>query len=171
MKKLFLASVLSSLMFAAGPFGLNIGKSNVEDVKKLDCKYRESYLIDGVYPNDGRFLSFENCHLMDNLKNAEFAFDDDGILVYVRLIFDDKNSYNELKTSLNKKYKITKSVEPFVGDRLSEYALKGEKIKLNSPHMSFSVYLEYEQNDFSKRVKKAQQKAKEQKQNATTNML
>lgn len=171
MKKLFLASVLSSLMFAAGPFGLNIGKSNVEDVKKLDCKYTESYLIDGVYPNDGRFLSFENCHLMDNLKDVEFAFDDDGILVYARLIFDSKSSYDELKTSLNKKYKITKSVEPFVGDRLSEYALKGEKIILSSPHMSFSVYLEYEQNDFSKRVKKAQQKAKEQKQNATTNML
>ena len=119
--------------------------------------------------HDGRFLSFENCHLIDDLKKVEFAFDDDGVMVYSRLIFSGKNSYNELKASLNKKYKITKSVEPFVGDRLSEYALNGEKIKLDSPHMDFSVYLEYD--DFAKRVKAAQNKVKQEKQEATTNML
>lgn len=171
MKKIILASALSGVLFAAGPFGLEIGKSKIDDVKKLDCKYTESYLIDYVYPNNGRFLNFDDCHLMDGMQKAEFAFNDNGILVYSRLIFDGKSSYNELKTSLNKKYKITKSVEPFVGDRLSEYKLKEEKISLSSPHMSFSVYLEYEQNDFAKRVKAAQKKAKEQKQNTASNML
>lgn len=172
MKKVIMIFMFNLVLLAAGPFGLELGKSTIDEVKnKLDCKYETSQIIDGVYPNNGYYLSYKSCSVIDDMTSVDFAFNDDGILVYAAIVFDGKPSYKTLKASLSSKYKITKNVEPFVGDRLSEYALNGEKIILSSPHLSFNTYLNYEQIDFMQRVKKAQAKAKQEKQNQTTNML
>lgn len=172
MKKFLVLALVFKGLFAAGPFGLEIGKSKIDDVKNaINCKYSESSIISGVYPNNGYYLSYEQCNLMDGLKSVDFAFDDDGVLVFAELIFDGKDYYNTLKSSLNQKYKISKTVEPFVGNKLSEYSLNKEKITLNSPHMSFDVFLTYEQNEFMNKVKKAKNNQKAKEQEERTNLL
>ncbi|MBZ7987438.1 hypothetical protein [Campylobacter canadensis] len=174
MKKISILTILSSALLAAGPFGLELSKSTIDDaLNVLDCnkEYSKSQFIDGVYKNNGYYLEFNNCKMMDNISTLVLGFNDDKVLEYAAISFNNKDNFKNLKQSLQSKYKITSSVEPFVGDKIVEFSDKNQIIKLEAMHMSFSLSLSYYTKDFEVRINKALKEKERKKQEKNTNML
>ena len=144
--------------------GLEIGKSTIEDVKS---KYKIEY-------SDTNTFDWGSSHIIDssaiNIEglNKVYVFlkKDDGKVGSVVMLFDKSRSrFDELADSLQKKYKVTSSKRPRVGDAHVHLQDGNTLIELEAPHMSFMMTLAYvDKNVREAAERKSNQEAQLKKQ-------
>lgn len=157
-KSRIIATMLLSVIAYAdpAPFGLEIGKASVADVKaKYSTKYTgiNKYSNGDVYDLDVSELS------LDGLESATVIFGANGKLQGVFCTLP-KEKFKYLFGSLKSKYKLLNSNMPFVGDSSAKFVDGNTEITLNAPHMSFVMDMNYIDKNLMKRFK--QQSSNEQ---------
>lgn len=165
MKKSVVAALLlvPAIAFAdPSPFGLEIGKATIKDVKsKYSVKSAgtNKYSQGEMYDLDVSKISFED------LQSARAIFGTDGRLLAI-LCTLPKSKFNYLLDSLKGKYKIVNSNIPFVGDKSANFVNGGTEISLNAPHLSFEMDMNYVHKDlqraYNEQINKDQQQKKKQ---------
>lgn len=151
LKTILAASLLIMTLLHAdpAPFGLEIGKASVADVKaKYSTKYTgiNKYSNGEVYDLDVSELSFEG------LESATLIFGDNGKLQAV-LCTLPKEKFNYLFTTMKSKYKLLNSNIPFVGDTSAKFVNGNTEVTLNAPHMSFQMDMAYIDKTLVKKFK------------------
>ena len=151
----------------ASVLGLEMGKSTVSALKnKFEV---ESQGINQW--SRGEMYSIDTAGIpIDGIKNALAIFNTDGKLDCVLLTIQ-KHRFDELSSSLQKKYKVTKKVKPFVGDSYVHFKDGNTLIELDAPHMSFAMTLIYMQEDFKKSFKTGVKAEEDQKRQAESDVL
>lgn len=153
-----------ALLVNPAPFGLEIGKATLKDLKAAGHSiiYSDKSLWDGmIYKVDTTSLGLEG------LQEASFIFNDQEILQAVLLVMN-KDHFSFMLNSLSEKYKLVRKDIPFVGNRQARFSKGHCVIDMDSPHLSFSFEIAYMTKEFEeiykkKRQHKVDQKEKEQK--------
>ncbi|TCM65087.1 hypothetical protein EC844_11650 [Acinetobacter calcoaceticus] len=148
--------------------GFKLQDSTFDSVKARLKNYQlggESYAGGPVLENDGSGFDIEG------LRSTQFAFDANNKLHYVFMNIDgtqDKQaSYNRIVSYIKERgYKVVRSKEPFVGDRLTEFVSPAqETITVSAPHLDFTVYVEYVSPKFLQMRNATQQQSQQDKTN------
>ena len=145
---------------APAPFGLEIGKATVADVKAaypVQSAGTNAYSGGEMYQIDVSRIEF------DGLKAVLAIFGKDGSLQAVSATLD-KNRFDAVNQSLAGKYKVVSKQLPFVGDKRVVYADGQTEIELNAPHMSFQMEMVYATKSLLKAFK--QQRSDDKKNKA-----
>lgn len=146
MKRTFLSLALLFPLIASAdpaPFGLEIGKTEIKDVKsKYGAKRTgtNDYSKGEMYELDVGDLGFQG------LKRCTAIFDKDGKLAAI-LATLSKNRFDELFKTLRGKYELHSSEIPFVGNKSAQFRDGSTRIMLDAPHMSFDMEMSYVRND------------------------
>lgn len=159
-KKIVLGlSFVSSLVLAdPAPFGLQIGKATVADVKS---KYSMKHIGMNKYSN-GAMYELDATELpLEGLQSSTIVLGSNGKIEAV-LCTLSKDKFDYLFGTLKKKYKLVNSSIPFVGDKYAKFIDGNTEIILNAPHMSFEMDMNYVDKNLMKKFK--QQTANEQQQ-------
>jgi len=122
------------------PFGLEIGKATITDVKD---NYSTSSLGINKYSN-GPMYELAGIE-MDGLEEITIIFDKSGKLAAVLTVFR-KSKFDFLLDSLSKKYELYSKKVPFVGSKSATLVDGDVEITLDAPHMSFKMKLNYISN-------------------------
>lgn len=151
-------------MVGTNVLGFKMQGSTFESVKKRLLNYQfnehhQSYAGGYLLENDGS--GFE----LEGLDHTQFGFDTDQKLVYVFMQIHESDhlnhtTYNKIVSYIKKNnYKIIRTIDPFVGDRKTEFQThNNEIIVVESPHMgNFNVYVEYYTKEFGRMRQEAQQ--------------
>lgn len=86
------------------------------------------------------------------LESTLFIFDDGNRLAAIILTMS-KSRFNAIHDTLKDKYPVRASQIPFVGNSYVRYGAPGATIELDAPHLSFSMDLRYQRDDFVARFK------------------
>jgi len=124
---------------AAEPFGLEIGKANLNDVMKShkgEIVGTNRWTKGAIYQLNPESLEFSG------LIAAEAIFDADRTLVGLLLKFP-KARFDKLNSTTAKHYPLKSSKTPFVGDKEAIYRDGDVNIELYSAHMSFEMKMYY----------------------------
>ena len=149
MKKLMVAILLStslSVLADPSPFGLEIGKATIEDVKakyKLTHTGTNKYSKGDMYTIDTSQINF------DGLKDVTLIFSQDDVLLAV-LTTLPKTKFESLMNGLGGKYKLVSKQIPFVGNKSAKFLDGNTEITLDSPHLSFQMSMNYINNELLK---------------------
>lgn len=167
--KIFIALILFSVAAFANPspFGLQIGKATVSEVKaKYSTQHKgvNKYSNGDMYDLDVSELSF------DGLDSAMVVFDSNGKLQAV-LCSLSKDKFQYLFGSLKKKYKLVHSNIPFVGDTSAKFMDGNTEITLNAPHMSFQMDMNYVDKNLVKKFKQESANEEQRKKNNESSQL
>lgn len=151
-------------MVGTNVLGFKMQDSTFESVKKRLLNYQfnehhQSYAGGYLLENDGS--GFE----LEGLNHTQFGFDTDQKLVYVFMQIHESDhlnhtTYNKIVSYIKKNnYKIIRTIDPFVGDRKTEFQThNNEIIVVESPHIgNFNVYVEYYTKEFGRMRQEAQQ--------------
>lgn len=160
--------ILASLLFAPvlafadpAPFGLELGKSTIDDVKN---KYSVENAGINKYSNGEMYELDVSEVKFDGLEKATIIFSQDGKLLAV-LTTLSKDKFDYLFDSLGKKYQLVSKKIPFVGDKSAKFIDGNTEISLDAPHMSFEMDMNYINKDLwisFKNKSNKEQKDKEQ---------
>lgn len=134
---LTLAATLS--WAAPAPFGLEIGKATVADLKNaypVKKTGTNSYSGGEMYQIDVSRIDFEG------LQSVLAIFGQDGTLQAVSATLH-KNRFDAVNQGLAGKYKSVSKKLPFVGDKRVVYVDGQTEIELNAPHLSFEMEMTY----------------------------
>lgn len=149
------------------PFGLEIGKASVENVKeKYTTKYTgiNKFSNGEMYEMDVSELSF------DGLESVVLIFGDNKKLRAV-LCKLQKEKFNYLFTTMRSKYKLVSSNIPFVGDTSAKFVNGNTEVILNAPHMSFQMEMNYIDTFLMKKFKQQSSNEVQQKKHKETAQL
>ena len=151
MKRLLftLCALVLSLSAWAGnvaPLGLEVGVADLKTVKarlggqtRLKDAGMNKWTGGPMLKSDGEGLDIEG------LQEITFIFgqDDklDGVIMQL-----GKHHLQEVAAALRKKYKVVRENFPFVGDASATYRQGDSVVKLNAPHLSFSMEVLYLSN-------------------------
>lgn len=156
MKSVFtvLFLLLFPLLAMAGnvaPLGLEIGVADLATVKsKLSGQTRlredgiNKWTLGPMLKGDGDGLEVEG------LQEITFIFGKDGKLDGIIMTLD-KSRLKEVLAALRKKYKPIRENIPFVGDASALYREGDSLVRVEAPHLSFSMEVLY----LSKRLDEA----------------
>lgn len=156
----FLIVLPLTLIADPSPFGLDIGKSTIKDVKEkypLEYKGINKYSGGKKYSIDTHNLQFEG------LLNVNIIFGKNEKLLAV-LTTLDKRKFDPLYNSLRRKYQLVSKKIPFVGTKIAKFIDGKTEITLNAPHMSFVMEMNYINQDFLKKFKVLSNQEEQQKQ-------
>lgn len=134
---LTLAATLS--WAAPAPFGLEIGKATVADLKNaypVKKAGTNSYSGGEMYQIDVSRIEFEG------LQSLVVLFGQDGTLQGVSATLN-KTRFDAVNQGLAGKYKSVSKKLPFVGDKRVVYVDGQTEIELNAPHLSFEMEMTY----------------------------
>ena len=147
------------------PFGLEIGKTTIKEVKE---KYQTKQAGINNY-SDGEMYDVSGIEF-DGLKQTRIIFSQDGKLLAVICTFP-KDKFNSLLDNLSEKYRIISKSIPFVGDKYVEFAEDNTLIILNAPHMSFSMEMTYIDKELQQIFEEKVQEQKSQVKKSEKNQL
>lgn len=173
MKKIFTTltiafALLTNSVFAdSSVLGLKMGQTTISELKQMyDVEHTgtNSWSLGEMYSINKRDIPLEG------LEQATAIFDTDGKLVCVNMTIG-KYRFEEMNSQLKKKYKVTKSVIPFVGDKFVSLKDGNTIIQLDAPHMSFEMSLLYAQKSFMDSFKSGSKKKEEQKKQKEADLL
>lgn len=102
---------------------------------------------------------------LEGLNEALFVFDRNETLVAVRMQFEKGfmgDRFRKLYAYLRQKYPVTDQSIPHVGDSWARFRQGNVAIKIDAPHMNFTVTVLYMTQDFEKRFRDA---LREERQN------
>lgn len=163
MKKIILTALLTLPMVASAdpaPFGLEIGKATIKDVKaQYGVKNAgvNKYSGGEMYDLDVSKIDFEG------LKKATVIFSQDGKLLAV-LTTLPKNKFDYLLNGLGNKYQVVSKQIPHVGNKSAKLVNGNTEILLDAPHMSFEMEMNYINKDLWKSYKVQSNNEQQQKQ-------
>ncbi|EAI3889872.1 hypothetical protein A0Z48_08495 [Campylobacter jejuni] len=170
MKKIFLFCIFYTTVIFANPmpFGLELGKANFDEVVK---KYPNFSNAGTSIYTGGKIIEVSSSDFeLEGLKDKVlFIFDKENRLTLVQLKFH-KDRFNDILYSLSK-YKIIKKEVPYVGNRYVKLQDGDCKIELESPHLSFEMYLTYKTNQFEKLYKDYIKKEEQERKNKQNSIL
>lgn len=149
------------------PFGLEIGKATVKDVKsKYGAKHSgtNKYTKGEMYDLDVSRISLEG------LQSAEVIFSVEEKLLAVICTLP-KSKFNSLFDSLKGKYKLVSSSIPFVGDASAKFVDGNTDITLEAPHLGFDMQMSYVHKDLWKAYKEQSNEEEQQKKKKETSQL
>ena len=136
-------SISLSAMAAPAPFGLEIGKASVADLKAQHSARSvgtNAYTGGEVYQLDVSRIEF------DGLKSVQVIFNQSGKVEGVVAMLD-KQRFDDIARSLSGKYKTVSKKLPFVGDKRVVWVDSSTEIMLDAPHMSFEMTMQYVTKD------------------------
>ncbi len=170
-KLIFIVIFLSlSLNLSAdpAPFGLEIGKASLTDIKK---KYSIQHTGKNKYTG-GDMYSLNPDELgIEGLRSVTAILNKGNKLAAILTTFPKKKFKFLFNTMKQKKYKLTKKNTPFVGDTSAEFKHGRTIIILDAPHLSFQMDLSYIDYNTYKAFKNAQRKETQQKKRAEQSKL
>jgi len=168
MKKILIATLLSLPMLAMAdpsPFGLEIGKATIKDVK---AKY--SAQKTGINKYSGGEMYDISGVDFDGLQKATVIFSREGKLLAV-LSTLPKSKFDYLLSGLSNKYKLVSKKIPFVGNKSAKLIDVNTEITLDAPHLSFQMEMNYINKDLWKSYKNQSNNDKQKKQNREQSQL
>lgn len=131
------------------PFGLEIGKTTIKDLKE---RYTVTDSGENKY-SGGKMYSIKPSQIdFEGLQNVSTIFSNDGKLLAV-LTTLPKSKFDYLYDSLGKKYKLTAKEIPFVGNKSASYVDGNTEITIDAPHLSFDMSMNYISLDLLKAAK------------------
>ncbi|MBF5002936.1 hypothetical protein [Diaphorobacter caeni] len=140
-------SISVPAMAAPAPFGLEIGKATVGEMKNKHSARSSgtnAYSGGAMYQLDVSRIEF------DGLKSVLVIFNPAGKVEGVVATLE-KDRFDEISRSLSGKYKTVSKKLPFVGDKRIVWVDGGTEIELNAPHMSFVMTMQYVTKDLLKK--------------------
>lgn len=141
------------------PFGLEIGKARVKDMKdKYSAQEAgiNQYSAGEMYDLDVAKLGFEG------LQTCRAIFDKEGKLAAV-LATLPKRRFDEIFQTLKGKYRLHGAEIPFVGDKSARFQDGSTRIMLDAPHLSFTMTMNYVRDDLWRAFQEQSRKSKENK--------
>lgn len=170
MKKFALAALLSlpmAVLADPAPFGLEIGKDTIKEVK---TKYRITHTGINKY-SMGDMFSVDTSQInFDGLQEVTLIFSKEGVLLAV-LTSLPKHKFEDLMDSLGSKYKLVSKQIPFVGNKSAKFMHENTEITLDAPHLSFDMSMNYVNNDLLKAFNEQSSQEQEQKQKREASQL
>lgn len=167
-------NLLISLLFAPflaysdpTPFGLEIGKSTIDDVKN---KYSTEDIGVNKYSNGEMYDIDVSDIKFDGLQKATVIFSQDGKLLAV-LTTLSKEKFDYLLNNLSQKYKLISKKVLFVGDKSAKFIDGNTDITLDAPHMSFTMDMNYINKDLWKSYKNKSSNEQKEKEQAERSQL
>ncbi len=137
---LFILLLSTSKIYAnPSPLGIELNKSNLDDVKKTYRILRSTQNATQGYYNN--FLDTQNIP-MDTLSEVDVISNDNKIVEGVLLELN-KNQFDEIYKMLSDKYKVLSSQLPFVGNKYVKLQDGDCYITIEAPHMSFKMSVAY----------------------------
>lgn len=147
MKTIVIAALLALPLVAysdPAPFGLEIGKVTIKDVKEKYGVQRT-----GINKYSGGEMYDLSGVEFDGLKEVTVIFGKDGRLLAVLTTFS-KRKFDSLLNGLSKKYQLVSRQVPFVGDKSAKLIDGDTEITLIAPHLSFEMKMNYINKDLWK---------------------
>lgn len=139
----FLLIFFAQAIYAdVSPFGVTIGKSSYDEVKKIiGSKTKMIKSTKNIF--NGKNLYYRGTGLgLQGLKRATFAFYEDDTLAAVILELP-KRRYAEITSSLKSKYNLVSEEAPFVGNKSVSFREGDVTIEALAPHMNFEMEVHY----------------------------
>ena len=159
MKSLPLAVLCAAVLHAAPAFagaqvlGFEIGATTVDQVRaKLDVGTPTKDLPINKYSKGPMIETRGETNQIEGLSDVLYIFDPKGLLCAVVLTID-KSRVDFVLRSLAAKYKLVRSIRPFVGDQYALFTAPDTTIEVDAPHMSFEMEVRYFRPDFLKAYK------------------
>lgn len=173
MKKFFTALTIAFVLLTNSVYAdstvlnLKMGKTTIAELEQMyDVKHTgtNSWSLGEMYSIN------QNDIPLEGLKEVTAIFDTDGKLVCLNMTID-KYRFDEMNSQLRKKYKVTKSVIPFVGNKFVSFKDGNTIIHLDAPHLSFEMNLLYAQKSFMDSFNSGSKKQEEQKKQREADLL
>lgn len=164
--------ILSALAIFAlaepAPLGFEIDKATYDDVT---AKYRPKTF--NRSRSGGTSISVDSNNFeLEGLAGdyVYFNFDAQGKLVYVSLLFD-KSQYNELLSSLSKKYRLTKRTTNKYGEKFAEFVDGNCVINLDGLDQTHLYYTSKDElKRYTSKEEEFRQKERERKKRNRDNL-
>ncbi|HFE4537099.1 TPA: hypothetical protein ACF24J_003420 [Escherichia coli] len=149
-------------------FGMTLGETTLEVFKK---EY-PSAVDEGVSEwSGGSIFSVPAQDLdFDGVKRSYVIFTKDEKVTAI--IIDLNNRlFDRIHGMLSKKYKVSKKIIPFVGNKFVRYKNEEDIIELDAPHMSFDMTLSYAEKNFMEQYKEKKRIRNEKKESEESDKL
>lgn len=159
----FSAAVLSD----ATVFGMHLGittEGQLSEMYEVHSEGINKYTKGNMYSIPVKEIDFSG------LQKIIVVFDEGKVLVGVFASFH-KNKFDYLNSALSNKYQLVSKEIPFVGNKRAKYKDGNTEIELNSPHMNFSMSMEYLQSDFIRAINRISSSDRKQKKNREASQL
>ena len=135
----FLLFNTSKIYANPSPLGIELNKTNLNDVKKSFRILKSEVNATNGYHNN--FLDVKDIS-MDTLSEVNVISNEKNIIEAVSLTLD-KKKFDEINQTLSEKYKLFTSDVPFVGDKIAIYEDGDCHVINHAPHMSFTMTIVY----------------------------
>lgn len=127
--------------------GVELGKTTMTQVKAQLNKATPIVETGRNRYTDGpQFSTTGAGYDIESLMTVRYIFDREQKLAAVTMTMG-KDRFEDIASFLASKYKVTKKVVPFVGDRLYQLKPPGVFIEVSSPHLSFEIQVSYVRDD------------------------
>ncbi len=150
------------------PFGLEIGKATIKDVKK---KYKALHTGENKYTGGDMYSLDTSIIGIEGLQSATAIFDKKYRLVAMLTTFPKSKFQFLFDTMRQKKYKLAKKNIPFVGNKTAQFKNGKTTVYLDAPHLSFEMSLNYIDDQTYKEFQKAQRQENQQKKRTDQSKL
>jgi hypothetical protein len=154
-------------MATPSPFGLEMGKTTIDDTKK---RYQLESHGKNPVSEGGNFEVITKDIDFDGLQSLNITFNKEGKLVSLSAKLG-KYRFDTLMKSMQAKYTLVKQEIPFVGDKYAQFKDGDTVIMLDAPHLGFGMTLMYIQADFLQAVQKSIRDDKNKKQQREDSQL
>lgn len=142
----FIVLIAAAQSFSAraevSAFGYTLGETRVADV--ADNAQRAGI---NRYSHGPMFKPATGHFGVDGLEDVTLIFDDENLLSAIMLKMR-KSQFATVHGHMRSKYAVREQRIPHVGNRYVRYGAPGATMEINAPHMSFSMSVLYQRDDF-----------------------
>lgn len=168
-KGIALAATLSCSNVFADPmiFGMELGKTTESQLKTMYDAQRTGM---NKYSNGSMYSVPTSSIDFDGLQEVTAIFDTKEVLVAVLTDFP-KSKFDYLNSAIGSKYQQVSQNIPFVGNKSATYRDGETEIKLNAPHLSFTMTMNYLRDDFMRAFRSQSEAERRQKESNESSQL
>lgn len=140
-------------------FGYTLGETRIADLSGNPMRAGINRYSRGpmVKPDITRFG-------IDGLEDMTLIFDDKEVLAAIILTMR-KHQFDKVHGHMRSKYAVREQRIPHVGNRYVRYGAPGATMEINAPHMSFSMKVLYQRDDFVAAYRRISREEERRKQN------
>ncbi|MCK0165896.1 hypothetical protein [Marinobacter sp. S6332] len=159
---------LSSFVFAdPAVFNLQLGKTSETQLKE---QFKAKHSGINKYTSGNMYSIPVSQIQFDGLKEVTTIFNQEGILIGVLTIFP-KSKFDYLNNAISQKYTLTSKNIPFVGNKTATYRDGSTEIKLDAPHLSFEMSMNYLHDDLTRTFNQINEAERRKKEQAESSLL
>ena len=147
-----IALMLGAITAHAGTkvIDVELGVSTLEQVRKIASAAGRVQNNGTNTWTDGPSLRVEGGDYgIEGLRSVEYIFDSSNKLTAVIMVLG-KHRFGDIVDVLAGKYKMTKKVQPFVGNQYVRFSTPDGLIEVDAPHLSFEMDVSYMTTAFHK---------------------